>query len=240
MPSTTTVPTCSDCGFDAARWSDDDVERTLFHAEGLLEYTLAAAPDDVRQQYLPRAASHQTDALADVHDVMHDLAAAARSRAAVEPFEPMVGTIESLQAATGVPKGPVPDAVVDGGGIVGDVQTNRRNHGRPWQALCLYSADVIDALRSEGHPITPGGAGENLTIRGLDWSRMRGGLTIDIGDVRAFTSSPAAPCHKIGDNFIDREWNRIGHEGRPGWSRWYASVLSGGTIRPGDLVRVTA
>jgi MOSC domain-containing protein YiiM len=26
----------------------------------------------------------------------------------------------------------------------------------------------------------------------------------------------------------------------PGWSRWYASVLDGGVIRPGDTVVVSA
>jgi MOSC domain-containing protein YiiM len=104
----------------------------------------------------------------------------------------------------------------------------------------MYSSDLIEALRAEGHPITAGGAGENLTIRGIDWSRMRGGLTITIGDVVLRTSSPAAPCHKIGDCFTERHWNRIDHVERPGWARWYASVLSGGTVSPGDVVTVSA
>ena len=85
-----------------------------------------------------------------------------------------------------------------------------------------------------------GGAGENLTIRGIDWSRMRGGLTITIGDVVLRTSRPAAPCHKIGDCFIERDWNRIDHVERPGWARWYASVLPAAPSSPGDAVTVTA
>jgi MOSC domain-containing protein YiiM len=153
----------------------------------------------------------------------------------------MVGAVVSLHASTGgVPKLPIAEAVVGRGGIEGDRQNNRRNHGRPWQALCLYSSDLLDVLAAEGHPIAPGAAGENLTISGVDWARMRGGLTIEIGDVRLRTSSPAAPCHKIGDCFVERDWSRIDHVENPGWARWYASVLVGGTIRPGDPLRVTA
>jgi MOSC domain-containing protein YiiM len=104
----------------------------------------------------------------------------------------------------------------------------------------MYSSDLIEALRTEGHPIAAGSVGENLTIGGIDWSRMRGGLTITIGDVVLRTSAPAAPCHKIGDCFTERHWNRIDHVERPGWARWYASVLHGGTVSPGDVVTVTA
>ena len=169
---------------------------------------------------------------------LHELAAARRH---AEVFEPMAGRIDSLQASGGgAPKLSIPLAEIGPGGVLGDVQGNRRNHGRPWQAICLYSSDLIEALRAEGHPIAAGGTGENLTISGIDWSRMRGGLTITIGDVVLRTSSPAAPCHKIGDCFTERHWNRIDHVERPGWARWYASVLSGGTVSPGDAVTVTA
>ncbi len=125
-------------------------------------------------------------------------------------------------------------------GVHGDVQANRRNHGRPWQAVCLYSADLIEALQREGHPIAAGATGENITIPGVDWSRMRGGLTIAIGEVELRTSGPAAPCHKIGDCFTDRHGNRVDHVERPGWVRWCASVLTGGTVDPGGTVTVTA
>ncbi len=171
---------------------------------------------------------------------MHRLHDVAEARRAAHHFEPMVGRVESLQASGGgVPKASIPVAEIGPSGVIGDGQNNRRNHGRPWQAICLYSSDLIEALRNEGHPVTAGGTGENLTISGVDWSRMRGGLTITIGEVMLRTSSPAAPCHKIGDCFTERHWNRIDHVERPGWARWYASVLTGGTIRPGDPVTVT-
>lgn len=237
MPADTAALTCAECGFDAARWSDDDIERTLVHADDLLQYALAGSPtalgDEFGEPFVP-----DPDPIVGTHRLMHALRELAGRRASTETFDPMTGTIDSLQAAAGLPKASVPEAVVAVDGLLGDHQTNRRNHGRPWQAVCLYSADLIDDLRNEGNSIIAGSAGENLTLRGIDWARLRGGLTIEIGAVRLLTSSPAAPCHKIGDNFIDREWARIGHDEHPGWARWYASVLQGGTVRPGDPVTV--
>jgi MOSC domain-containing protein YiiM len=181
------------------------------------------------------------DLVVAAHGVMHRLHELAMARRAGGVFEPMVGRIDSLQASGGgVPKASIPQAEIGPSGVVGDVQGNRRNHGRPWQAICVYSSDVIGVLRDEGHPIVAGAAGENLTLSGIDWSRMRGGLTITVGDVVLRTSAPAAPCHKIGDCFTERYWNRIDHIERPGWARWYASVVSGGTVAPGDTVTVTA
>jgi len=235
-----TTLTCDDCGFDGARWSRDDLERTLVHTDDLIGYALDGAPAPVLDRLPPFRADAALGDVAAAHRLMHHLDVLAAGRADAERFEPMTGTVESLHASKGgVPKTAIPDATVDATGIVGDGQGNRRNHGRPWQALCVWSADRLDELVAEGHPIVPGGAGENLLIRGVDWSRVRGGLTIRIGDVVARTVSPAAPCHKIGHCFTDRHWDRIAHDDRPGWARWYTTVRRGGTVRPGDPVTIT-
>jgi len=238
--------TCAECGFDSARWSDDDLARTIAHTDDLIGHALDGADPALR---VAAGAMGPVDVDGDdpvvtAHAVMHRLDDLATLRDAHEPFEPMLGRIESLHAsAGGAPKPEIPHAIVDAGGIVGDSQDNRRNHGRPWQALCCYSSDLLEVLRGEGHPIVAGGAGENLTISGVDWGRMRGGLTITIGSgadaVRLRTSSPAAPCHKIGDCFTERSWDRIDHDEHPGWARWYTSVLDGGAIEPGAAVLIT-
>lgn len=230
------VSRCRECGFDERRWSPTDLERTLAHADDLVGHVVEGWTS------VPSAAIDPSgDPIAAVHDLMHELARLAAERRAADPFEPMVGVVASLHASDGgVPKRAIASAQIGAAGIAGDRQGNRQHHGRPWQALCVFSADVIDALAAEGHPIRPGSVGENLAIGGVDWSRMRGGLTITIGDVVLRTSSPAAPCHKIGDSFVERHWNRIDHVERPGWARWYASVLRGGAVSPGDAVTVTA
>ena len=233
--------TCTDCGFDGSRWSSDDLERTLAHTDDLIGFVLEGAVEGSVAGAGEPVEIDDGDAVVSAHAVMHRLHELASARRAAGEFEPMVGRLESIQASGGgVPKAAIPLAEIGPTGVIGDAQGNRRHHGRPWQAICVYSSELIEALRDEGHPIVAGGTGENLTISGIDWSRMRGGLTIIVGDVVLRTSAPAEPCHQIGDCFTERRWNRIDNVERPGWARWYASVIEGGTITPGDTVTVTA
>lgn len=141
----------------------------------------------------------------------------------------------------GVPKLAVEEAFVNVRGILRDNQANRKHHGRPEQALCLYSLEVIEALQAEGHPIEPGSTGENLTITGLDWATMKPGMRLEIGDsVIAEITYPATPCAKNARWFVDRNYDRIDHDDHPGWSRWYASIIAAGSITTGDEIRVAA
>ena len=56
---------------------------------------------------------------------------------------------------------------------------------------------MIEALNAEGHTIYPGAAGENITVEGIDWSRLRPGAVLSIGDeVTVELSSYATPCKK--------------------------------------------
>ena len=135
-----------------------------------------------------------------------------------------------------MPKQPVDVAQVDWSGVVGDVQNDRRHHGRPFQALCLWSADVIDDLVAEGHPVFAGAAGENITVQGVDWPSLRPGTVVQIGDVLAEISSFATPCAKNAAWFADREFRRMDQDLHPGWGRLYAWVRRPGEVRVGDEV----
>jgi len=150
----------------------------------------------------------------------------------------MQGVVHQVNTSGGgVPKLPVPTGRLEVGGVVGDMQADRKHHGGPDQDLCLFSLEVLAALRDEGHPILPGGAGENLTLSGLDWAAMRPGLRLRIGaEAIAELTWPAAPCAKNSRWFSDRDHTRISHELHPGWSRWYARVLVPGDVTAGDLV----
>jgi MOSC domain-containing protein YiiM len=136
----------------------------------------------------------------------------------------------------GVPKIPVDELVVSATGAVGDTQKTRKHHGRPWQALCLWSSDVVGDLAKDGHPIKPGFAGENISIAGLDWAEVRPGSQLRIGAVLIETSLYALPCAKNAAWFTNRDFERMHHRRETGVSRIYASVLEPGTIRPGDSV----
>ena len=58
------------------------------------------------------------------------------------------GTVVQLSVSPGgLPKLPIETAEVTWKGMVGDRQATRLHHGRPWQALCIWSAEVIDDFR---------------------------------------------------------------------------------------------
>jgi MOSC domain-containing protein YiiM len=137
----------------------------------------------------------------------------------------------------GVPKHRVASAEVTTGGVAGDKQRDRRNHGGPQRAVSLYSYEHIQALQAEGHSITPGSTGENMTIGGLDWETLRIGSRLRIGDrLRIEITGYAAPCDNIVASFAGGEFTRISQKVHPGWSRLYAKVLAEATAHEGDPV----
>ena len=139
-----------------------------------------------------------------------------------------------------MPKQGVDCAMVRTTGMEGDRQTNRRFHGGPTRALCLYAEERLAALSAEGHPVGRGVLGENVTITGLDWALVRPGVRLRIGEVEAEVTGYAAPCEQIAAAFSDGNFKRIGQKVNPGWSRVYVSILREGSIAVGDAVAVIA
>lgn len=133
----------------------------------------------------------------------------------------------------GVPKDRVDRVEVTFRGVVGDVQRNRKHHGRPFQALCLWSTEVIDTLRAAGHPIAPSLAGENVTLSGLDWTSVVPGVRLRLGTVLCEISGFATPCRQNSPWFLDGDVS-VMHERTGPVSRMYATVLEPGTIAVGD------
>jgi MOSC domain-containing protein YiiM len=154
---------------------------------------------------------------------------------------PQTGTLVQLNSSQGgVPKKSIDHAYIDWKGVDGDRQATRKHHGRPFQALSLWSAEVMEVLRSEGHHTFPGSAGENLTVSGLNWSDVRPGTRIRIGEVLCDVSSYAVPCKQLADLFVDRDFNRIHHdrdrENATASCRVYATVIERGNVSPGDPI----
>ena len=144
-----------------------------------------------------------------------------------------VGTVAHLHASKGLPKKPIDSAVIGWKGVEGDVQSARAHHGRPWQALCIWSTDAIETLRSEGHPIAPGYAGENITVAGIPAEAFRPGAHFRSGSVRGFFTSYAIPCKQNNDWFLNKDFKRMSHE-RGDQCRLYAMVTTCGDIAVGD------
>lgn len=184
------------------------------------------------------------------------LSAAARA-VVVEHRAPGRGEVVSVNVSDGgADKTPVDAVAVGPRGLEGDRQATRRHHGRPFQAVSLWSAEVIAELAAEGHPVRPGSAGENLTVAGLHWGSMQPGVRLAVelpatggsdaasgaggpseeGALVLEVSSWAPPCSNVAGNFTDRDISRIDHDRSPGMARAYAWVLRPGRVGAGSVV----
>ena len=222
------------------RFSGMDARRTLAHALDLLDQF----PIEVHERQADRrdriaAATAGIEAMrADVDDlvaplsqVWPELLAARDDRVAAGllPATALGSVIHLAVSDGGLPKRSVDRIDVDHGGAVGDRQATRRHHGSPFQALCLWSAESIAELADQGHPITPGDAGENVTVAGIDWTDVTPGVRLRLGGVLCQVSSYAVPCAQNARWFSDGDFTRIHHDNGP-WSRIYATVLEPGEI----------
>lgn len=162
------------------------------------------------------------------------LAAGPALRAAGQLPSTTVGRVDALHVSDGgVPKSARDHLEVGWSGARGDRQNSRKHHGAPFQALCLWSGEVIDALADDGHPIAPGRAGENVTIRGLHWDDVRPGVRLRLGSVLCEVAAYAVPCRHLTQWFSDGRFDRIARDKGP-VSRMYATVLEPGEITVGD------
>lgn len=146
------------------------------------------------------------------------------------------GTVTGLFTSHGgVPKHAQPSIEIGFGGVEGDKQDDRTHHGRPWQAVCLWGTEVIDAFRADGHPLAPGLAGENITTTGIAWDRIVPGVHLEVGTALLEISAYAVPCRKNAAWFTDGHFGLMHH--RHGFvSRAYATVLRPGHVEMGDAV----
>lgn len=175
----------------------------------------------------------------DAHDVSHHMMDVSRGLAALSATPAAEGWVVQANVSDGgVPKRRVERAAITTKGLEGDRQRDGEHHGRPFQAVCLWSAEAIDELSAAGHRIGPGCAGENLTLQGVDWGSLRPGALVRVGQAVIELSFPAVPCHKQAQWFCDGDFSRIAHEVNSQWARWYGWVREPGTTHTGDRVIV--
>ena len=152
----------------------------------------------------------------------------------------MSAEVHSINVSSGgVPKSKVESADIMKKGVEGDFNRFRDGRGgNTDRAVCIFSLELIQRLKDEGHPIEIGSTGENLTIRGVEWESLSEGTRLEIGDVVLELSEPCAPCSKIGESFIGRRFARGDHDQEYGWARWLARVLREGRVTIGDSVNI--
>jgi len=146
----------------------------------------------------------------------------------------MTGTLLQLNVSPGgMPKLPVLFARVTADGVDGDKQRNRKYHGGPDRAVCLFSTELYDRLRSLGIGLQHGAVGENFTTTGIDLQRLGKGDRLKVGDECVIEiTNVRVPCASL------RKWDADLPELIVGYSGWVAKVVVDGTVRPGDPIEL--
>lgn len=146
----------------------------------------------------------------------------------------------------GVPKHPVVEGRVTFTRLEGDDWNDKRHHGLPGQAICLFSVELIEELKAEGYPLFPGALGENFTTEGIDYRTVRIGDTWHIGNqVVIRITKVRGPCRTItayGEGIIKALYGQEVRQGNVNAWKWgrsgyYAEVLREGIVLPGDPIK---
>lgn len=125
-----------------------------------------------------------------------------------------------------------------GGGLVGDLICDTRNHGGDDQAVYAYAREVLDLWEQRLGRELPGGFfGENLTTSGLEVDGALIGERWRIGDqVLLEVAVPRIPCLTFAHWLDEQRWlHRFTAQAQPGA---YLRVVEPGVIRAGDPVVV--
>lgn len=164
-------------------------------------------------------------------------------------MELVTGTIQQINVSNGgVPKLPVAEAHAGPLGLEGDRQAHPQYHGGPRKALLLMSEEDLASLKEAGFPVYPGALGENLTLRGIDFRRLRPGMRMRAGEAVIELTKVRAPCSQLdpynnGGGPIQEclydEAVKSGDVTSPRWAMggMYASVIVEGLIKTGDIIK---
>lgn len=139
------------------------------------------------------------------------------------------------EVTTGIYKAPVSEPIyLEKEAVKGDEVSDRNVHGGIYKACYLFSADHYPYWK-DLYPNLDwnyGMFGENLTVSGLDETRIRIGDIYKIGTAIVQVTQPREPCFKFGVKFKNQEVLKqfIAH-GRPGT---YIKILEEGHVTIND------
>ncbi|MET8534299.1 MOSC domain-containing protein [Streptomyces sp. NPDC005065] len=106
----------------------------------------------------------------------------------------------------------------------------------------LIHEELFEELREAGYEVAPGDLGENVTTRGIDLLGLPVGTLLHLGDEAVVeVTGLRNPCLQI-DNFQDGLLKQVVGRDAAGHIVRKAGIMgivtSGGTVRPGDPVKV--
>jgi MOSC domain-containing protein YiiM len=131
-----------------------------------------------------------------------------------------------------MPKLPVPSAKVTRSGVEGDRQRNLKYHGGPDRAVCIFSVELYDWLRTKRIDLSNGSVGENFTTAGLDLQKLNKGDRLRVGDCLIEITDVRVPCSQLKKWDADLPELVVGHSG------WVAKVIEEAVVSAGERIEV--
>ena len=132
----------------------------------------------------------------------------------------------------GVPKIPVPSIRLTTSGLEGDGH-NHEKHNTPLQAVCIQDLEELKKLSRNGYDLTPGKAGENLTVENIYVNTLPIGTVLEFsGGVALEISKIRKPCYVMDAIHPKLKEDAVGHHGM------YAKVLKEGILNIGETISV--
>jgi MOSC domain-containing protein YiiM len=169
----------------------------------------------------------------------------------------MPPTIVSVNSKETPGVGKVPRAsvtIVANHGVEGDYHAGERirhrgrvaeNPDQPnLRQVHLIHSELFDEVAAAGVTVTPGAMGENITTRGIDLLALAPGTRLHLGETAVVeVTGLRNPCAQL-DGIDVRLLPLVASKCDDGSIDLQAGVMSivleGGTVRPGDAIRVVA
>ena len=161
----------------------------------------------------------------------------------------MYGTIyqvnikSQIPGERGIPKYPVPWAVLTKHGVLGlgkapDFNTYRfqqKDVPPDDRAVLIYPLEMLTLLQKEGWPaLQPGHIGENLTTEGLQYDQFAAGQHWQAGEAIIRLTIPATPCGVLARlPYVGAERKAAFKHALEGRRGWYAAVELEGIVAEG-------
>ncbi len=140
------------------------------------------------------------------------------------------------QVKTGIYKTPTNKPIYLGTkDVKGDVVSDRKHHGGIFKACYLFSADYYSYWENLYPNLNwhYGMLGENLTVKGLEESKIFIGDIYKVGESLIQITQPREPCYKFGVKFgtqkVLKQFIAHNHSGT------YVRVLEEGFVKTGDI-----
>ncbi len=139
------------------------------------------------------------------------------------------------EVETGIYKYPVQESIQLGTfGVAKDHVADLKVHGGIDKSCYFYSADHYEYWKSLYPDLdwNWGMLGENITVEGLEESKIHIGDVYEIGEAHIQISQPRQPCFKLGIKFGTQKILRDFIN--KGWPGCYARVIKEGKVEVGD------